>query len=79
MGATLQGDTAPHPEDRDGRPQLEVLAEEECWRLLGGHHLGRLALVDAKGPAIRTRWNVVVRGALAEITDPGVLPYTWWG
>ena len=22
-------------------PQLEVLAEEECWRLLGAHHLGR--------------------------------------
>ena len=96
-------------------PQLEVLAEEECWRLLGAHHLGRLALVDAKGPAIvpvnyvldreapvfrtdpgskldaaveaapvafevdaadeatRTGWSVVVRGALAEVTDPGDL------
>jgi len=96
-------------------PQLEVLAEEECWRLLGAHHLGRLALVDAKGPVIvpvnyvldreapvfrtdpgskldaaveaapvafevdaadeatRTGWSVVVRGALAEVTDPGDL------
>jgi nitroimidazol reductase NimA-like FMN-containing flavoprotein (pyridoxamine 5'-phosphate oxidase superfamily) len=107
-------------------PQLEVLGEEECWRLLGAHHLGRLALVDAKGPVIvpvnyvldgeapvfrtdpgskldaaveavavafevdaadeatRTGWSVVVRGALAEVTDPGdlerlrVLPlYPW--
>ena len=98
-------------------PQLEVLAEEECWRLLGAHHLGRLALVDTKGPVIvpvnyvfdrereapvfrtdpgskldaaveaapvafevdaadeatRTGWSVVVRGALAEVTDPGDL------
>ena len=96
-------------------PQLEVLAEEECWRLLGAHHLGRLALVDAKGPVIvpvnyvldreapvfrtdpgskldaaveaapvafevdaadeatRSGWSVVVRGALAEVTDPGDL------
>jgi len=98
-------------------PQLEVLAEEECWRLLGAHHLGRLALVDAKGPVIvpvnyvldreapvfrtdpgskldaavaavpvafevdaadqatRTGWSVVVRGALAEVTDPGDLEW----
>ena len=96
-------------------PQLEALAEEECWRLLGVHHLGRLALVDTKGPAIvpvnyvldreapvfrtdpgskldaavdakpvafevdaadettRTGWSVVVRGTLAEVTDPGDL------
>jgi nitroimidazol reductase NimA-like FMN-containing flavoprotein (pyridoxamine 5'-phosphate oxidase superfamily) len=96
-------------------PQLEVLGEEECWRLLGAHHLGRLALVDAKGPVIvpvnyvldreapvfrtdpgskldaaveaapvafevdaadeatRTGWSVVVRGVLAEVTDPGDL------
>ena len=95
-------------------PQLEVLPEE-CWRLLGAHHLGRLALVDAEGPVIvpvnyvldreapvfrpdpgskldaaveaapvafevdaadeatRTGWSVVVRGALAEVTDPGDL------
>ena len=81
----------------------------------GRHHLGRLALVDAKGPVIvpvnyvldeeepvfrtdpggkldaaaesapvafevdaaeeviRTGWRVVVRGALAEVTDPGDL------
>ena len=54
-------------------PQLEVLAEEECWRLLGAHHLGRLAPVDAADEATRTGWSVVVRGALAEVTDPGDL------
>lgn len=90
---------------------MEELDETQCRKLLAGHHLGRLALVDAKGPVIvpvnyvldgeapvfrtdpgskldaaesapvafevdaaeeatRTGWSVVVRGALAEITDP---------
>jgi uncharacterized protein len=101
-------DTAPDP-------GLEVLAEDECRRLLAEHHLGRLAIGDFGGPMIfpvnyvvyedmvvfrtdpgskldaaaerelvtfevdaadeatRTGWSVVVRGALAEVTDPGDL------
>ena len=54
-------------------PQLEVLAEEECWRLLGAHHLGRLALVDAKGPAIVPVNYVLDREAPVFRTDPGDL------
>jgi uncharacterized protein len=94
---------------------MEELDETQCRKLLADHHLGRLALVDAKGPVIvpisyvldaeapvfrtdsgskldaaaesapvafevdaaeeviRTGWRVVVRGALAEVTDPGDL------
>ena len=94
-------DTAPDP-------GLEVLAEDECRRLLAEHHLGRLAMifpvnyvvdedmvvfrtdpgskldaaaerelvafeVGAADEASRTGWSVVVRGALAEVTDPGDL------
>jgi uncharacterized protein len=35
--------------------------------------------VDAADEATRTGWSVVVRGALAEVSDPGDLPFTWWG
>jgi uncharacterized protein len=52
-------------------PQLEVLAEEECWRLLGAHHLGRLALVGAKGPAIVPVNYVLDRETPVFRTDPG--------
>jgi uncharacterized protein len=94
---------------------MEELDETQCRKLLADHHLGRLALVDAKGSVIvpvnyvldaeapvfrtdpgskldaateresvafevdaaeeviRTGWSVVVRGALAEVTDPGDL------
>jgi hypothetical protein len=45
-------------------PQLEVLAEVAFE-------------VDAADEATRTGWSVVVRGALAEVTDD--LPFTWWG
>ena len=98
---------------RDDRWQ--ELTDEECRKLLGERHLGRLALVDADGPVIlpvnytldegsvvfrtdpgskldaaaagatvafeadavderdRTGWSVVVRGTLADITDPAHL------
>ena len=93
-------------------PKMEKLDQDECHRLLAGHHLGRLAVPDFGGPMIfpvnyvvdqdlvvfrtdpgskldaaterevvafevdavdeatRTGWSVVVRGTLAEITDP---------
>ena len=31
-------------------PRPEELADTECRKLLAGRHLGRLALVDARGP-----------------------------
>lgn len=96
-------------------PKMEKLDQDECHRLLAGHHLGRLAVPDFGGPMIfpvnyvvdqdlvvfrtdpgskldaaterevvafevdavdeatRTGWSVVVRGVLAEITDPAHL------
>jgi uncharacterized protein len=51
-------------------PQLEVLAAEECWRR------ARRPPPRPAGPGRRghrTGWSVVVRGALAEVTDPGDL------
>ena len=62
-------------------PRIEELGDTECRELLAGRHLGRLALVDARGPVIlpvtyiadgatRTGWSVVVRGTLGEVTDP---------
>jgi uncharacterized protein len=41
--------------------------------------------VDAVDETTRTGWSVVVRGTLADITDPAHLerlrdlPFTWWG
>jgi uncharacterized protein len=95
--------------------RIEELAQDECRKLLAERHLGRLALVDDRGPVIfpvnyvldrdapvfrtdpgtkldsagetapvafevdaadeatRTGWSVVVRGTLAEVSDPGDL------
>lgn len=57
---------------------MEELHEIQCRKLLADHHLGRLALVDAKGPVI------VPVNYLAEVTGrririPDDLPFTWWG
>ena len=35
-----------------GDHRWQELTEDECRRLLGERHLGRLALVDADGPVI---------------------------
>jgi nitroimidazol reductase NimA-like FMN-containing flavoprotein (pyridoxamine 5'-phosphate oxidase superfamily) len=94
---------------------MEELDHDECRELLGGRHLGRLAIPDFGGPVIfpvnyvldqdlvifrtdpgskldaateresvafevdavdeatRTGWSVVVRGSMADITDPAHL------
>jgi hypothetical protein len=51
-------------------PQIDELRGSECRELLAGRHLGRLALVDGRGPVILPVNYVVVRGALGEVTDP---------
>ena len=33
-------------------PRIEELADTECRELLAGRHLGRLALIDNRGPVI---------------------------
>jgi len=94
---------------------MEELDDDECRKLLGSHHVGRLAIVefgglmvfpanyvldhdlvvfrtdpgikldaarkreqlafevDAADEATRTGWSVVVRGTLADLTDPADL------
>ncbi|HZD00325.1 MAG TPA: pyridoxamine 5'-phosphate oxidase family protein [Actinomycetes bacterium] len=98
-----------------GEARWHELSKDECFRLLAGQHLGRLVLVDDRGPialpvnfvldehtvlfrtdegtkldvasrgarvafevdgvdeATRTGWSVLVRGEVAEVTDPAEL------
>jgi nitroimidazol reductase NimA-like FMN-containing flavoprotein (pyridoxamine 5'-phosphate oxidase superfamily) len=51
--------------------RIEELAEAECRSLLAGRHLGRLALVDDRGPVILPVNYVVDRDAPVFRTDPG--------
>ncbi len=44
----------------------QELTKSECFGLLAGQHLGRVVLVDDRGP-------IVVRGEATEITDPDEL------
>lgn len=114
----------PAPDLRPGRWQ--ELTRAECFELLAGEHLGRVAVTDDLGPVIfpvnfildrhtvvfrteegtklqaagrhgrvcfevdradaaaRTGWSVIVRGEVAEVTDPaelarlGELPLQAW-
>jgi nitroimidazol reductase NimA-like FMN-containing flavoprotein (pyridoxamine 5'-phosphate oxidase superfamily) len=52
-------------------PRIEELADTECRALLADRHLGRLALVDARGPVILPVNYVVDRDAPVFRTDPG--------
>ena len=52
-------------------PRIEELADAECRELLAGRHLGRLALVDARGPVILPVNYVVDRNAPVFRTGPG--------
>jgi len=54
---------------RDHRWQ--ELTEDECRKLLGERHLGRLALVDADGPVILPVNYTLDEGAVVFRTDPG--------
>jgi uncharacterized protein len=52
-------------------PRIEELGDSECRELLAGRHLGRLALVDGRGPVILPVNHVVDRDAPVFRTDPG--------
>jgi nitroimidazol reductase NimA-like FMN-containing flavoprotein (pyridoxamine 5'-phosphate oxidase superfamily) len=54
---------------RDDRWQ--ELTDDECRRLLGERHLGRLALVDGDGPVIFPVNYTLDEGAVVFRTDPG--------
>jgi len=53
---------------RDDRWQ--ELTDEECRKLLGERHLGRLALVDADGPVILPVNYTLDEGSVVFRTDP---------
>jgi len=54
---------------RDDRWQ--ELTDDECRKLLGERHLGRLALVDADGPVILPVNYTLDEGSVVFRTDPG--------
>jgi nitroimidazol reductase NimA-like FMN-containing flavoprotein (pyridoxamine 5'-phosphate oxidase superfamily) len=54
---------------RDHRWQ--ELTDDECRKLLGERHLGRLALVDADGPVILPVNYALDEGSVVFRTDPG--------
>ena len=104
------------PPPAEPRPSLiEELTRSECFGLLAGGNLGRVAVIDDYGPVVfpvsfvldrhtvvfrtepgtklcaarqgslvcleadgtdaagRTRWSVIVRGEITEVTDPAEL------
>jgi uncharacterized protein len=52
-------------------PRIEELGDSECRELLAGRHLGRLALVDGRGPVILPVNYMVDRDAPVFRTDTG--------
>jgi uncharacterized protein len=54
-----------------GDHRWQELTDEECRRLLGERHLGRLALVDADGPVILPVNYTLDQGSVVFRTDPG--------
>ncbi|MEU2185165.1 helix-turn-helix domain-containing protein [Streptomyces thermolilacinus] len=55
-------------------PELVELGPEECWKLLGTHGVGRVAVTTHEGPAILPVNYVVAEGEVAFRTAPGSLP-----
>ena len=51
--------------------RIEELAAGECHRLVAEHHLGRLAMVDDRGPVVFPVNYVVDRDMPVFRTDPG--------
>jgi nitroimidazol reductase NimA-like FMN-containing flavoprotein (pyridoxamine 5'-phosphate oxidase superfamily) len=54
-----------------GDQRWQELTEDECRRLLGERHPGRLALVDAGGPVILPVNYALDQGSVVFRTDPG--------
>jgi nitroimidazol reductase NimA-like FMN-containing flavoprotein (pyridoxamine 5'-phosphate oxidase superfamily) len=50
---------------------LLELTKHECFRLLAGHHLGRIVLVDERGPIALPVNFVVDQHAVVFRTDEG--------
>jgi len=54
-----------------GDNRWQALTDQECRKLLGERHLGRLALVDADGPVILPVNYTLDEGSVVFRTDPG--------
>ena len=54
--------------DRNG---LEILTDDECWRFLDAHHVGRLAVSIANQPEIFPVNYVVHRRSIVFVTAEG--------
>ncbi|MFI8193737.1 pyridoxamine 5'-phosphate oxidase family protein [Streptomyces sp. NPDC085946] len=56
------------------RPRLRELGPQECWALLSGHGVGRVALTTPDGPAVLPVNYEVVDGTLVYRTAPDATP-----
>ncbi|WP_049571894.1 helix-turn-helix domain-containing protein [Streptomyces sp. SBT349] len=73
-GAEAAAGRATHPADHTGRTRITELDTDECHRLLGSHHIGRVAVSTPEGPAIVPVNYALLDGAIVFRTAPGAGP-----
>jgi len=61
----------PAPEPREVARRLRELTKAECFDLLAGEHLGRLAVVDDRGPVIFPVNYILDRHTIVLRTEEG--------
>jgi uncharacterized protein len=62
---------SPAPEPREATGRLRGLTAAECFELLAGEHLGRLAVVDGRGPVVFPVNYVLDRHTIVVRTEEG--------
>jgi uncharacterized protein len=62
---------SPPPEPREAAGQWRELTKAECFDLLAGEHLGRLAVVDDRGPVVFPVNYVLDRHTIVVRTEEG--------
>ncbi|GAA2961498.1 MULTISPECIES: pyridoxamine 5'-phosphate oxidase family protein [Streptomycetaceae] len=55
-------------------PEVVELSQEECWKLLGSHGVGRVVVSNDMGPAVFPVNYASVEGKIAYRTSPGSRP-----
>ncbi|MGW3802208.1 helix-turn-helix domain-containing protein [Streptomyces clavifer] len=71
-GATT--DLPPGPGRAAAHPHLVELSEEECWKLIGGHGIGRVVVSNERGPAVYPVNYITVADRVAFRTSPASGP-----
>ncbi|MYW08281.1 helix-turn-helix domain-containing protein [Streptomyces sp. SID2563] len=69
----LAGFNADHPQGgatAGHHPRMEELDEAECWKLLDGHGVGRIAMTGAEGPVVFPVNYQVTDGRIVFLTAP---------